>query len=55
MNDSWSKAAFSLLEEKVRDKLEKKARKGTSLVVQWLTLHVPNARGLGLISDQGTR
>ena len=28
---------------------------GTSLVVQWLRLRVPNAGGPGLISGQGTR
>ena len=28
---------------------------GTSLVVQWLRLHAPNAGGLGLIPGQGTR
>ena len=29
--------------------------RGTSLVVQWLRLHAPNAKGLGLIPHQGTR
>ena len=28
---------------------------GTSLVVQWLGLHAPNAGGLGSIPGQGTR
>ena len=28
---------------------------GTSLVVQWLRLHDPNAGGLGSIPGQGTR
>ena len=28
---------------------------GTSIVVPWLTLHAPNAGGLGLIPGQGTR
>ena len=28
---------------------------GTSLVVQWLRLHAPNAGSLGSISGQGTR
>ena len=28
---------------------------GTSLVVQWVRLHVPNAGGLGSIPGQGTR
>ena len=28
---------------------------GTSLVVQWLGLHSPNARGPGSIPGQGTR
>ena len=28
---------------------------GTSLVVQWLRLHAPNAGGLGSIPGQGTR
>ena len=29
--------------------------RGTFLVVQWLILHAPNERGLGLIPGQGTR
>ena len=28
---------------------------GTSLVVHWLRLCAPNAEGLGLFPDQGTR
>ena len=28
---------------------------GTSTVVQWLRLHVPNARGTGSIPGQGTK
>ena len=32
-----------------------KTTPGTSLVVQWLRLHAPNAGGLGSISGQGTR
>ena len=28
---------------------------GTSLVVQWLRLHIPNAGGVGLIPGQGTK
>jgi len=28
---------------------------GTSLEIQWLKFHVPNARGLGSIPGQGTR
>ena len=28
---------------------------GTSLVVQWLRLHAPNAGGLGSIPGQGTK
>ena len=32
-----------------------KATYGTSLVVQWLRLHVPNAGSLGSIPGQGTR
>ena len=30
-------------------------RQGTSLGVQWLRLHTPNAGGLGLIPGEGTR
>ena len=30
-------------------------RLGTSLVVQWVRLHAPNAGGLGSIPGQGTR
>ena len=29
--------------------------KGTSLVVQWVSLHTPNAGGLGSIPGRGTR
>ena len=32
----------------------KEGKSGTSLVVQWLRLHAPNAGGLGLIPGQGT-
>ena len=35
--------------------LLKTVQSGTSLVVQWLTLHAPKARGLGFIPAQGTR
>ena len=34
---------------------QEKEIKGTSLVVQWLQLHAPNAGGLGSIPGQGTR
>ena len=33
----------------------KKFTDGISMVVQWLTLHAPNAGGLGPITGQGTR
>ena len=33
----------------------KRRHLGTSLVVQWLRLHTPNAGGLGSIPGQGTR
>ena len=33
----------------------KKTNSGTSLVVQWLRLHAPNAGDPGLIPGQGTR
>ena len=32
-----------------------RSKKGTSLVVQWLRLHAPNAGGPGSIPSQGTR
>ena len=32
-----------------------KGKSGTSLLVQWLTIHAPNAGGPGSIPDQGTR
>ena len=32
-----------------------KSLTGTSLVIQWLRLHAPNAGGPGCISSQGTR
>ena len=35
--------------------LAQKMRVGISLVVQWLLLHRPNARGLGSITGQETR
>ena len=34
---------------------EKKIRRGTSLVVQWLRFRAPNAEGPGSIPGQGTR
>ena len=34
---------------------EKKMRRGTSLVVQWLRFRAPNAEGPGSIPGQGTR
>ena len=34
---------------------ERKKGEETSLVVQWLRLHAPNAGDLGLIPGQGTR
>ena len=34
---------------------QEKKKKESSLVVQWLRLHAPNAGGLGSISGQGTR
>ena len=33
----------------------KKEGDGTSLVVQWLRLHTPNAGGLGSVPSQGIR
>ena len=33
----------------------KKLKMGTSLAVQWLILHVPNAGGVGFIPGQGTK
>ena len=42
-----------------RDQIQNMAVKvpspGNSLVVQWLSVHAPNAGGLGLIPGQGTR
>ena len=35
--------------------LTKRQVLGTSLMVQWLTLHVSNAGGVGLIPDRGTK
>ena len=32
-----------------------KTHEGTSLVVQWLRLHAPNAGGQGSIPGEGTR
>ena len=36
-------------------KFSYKTWKGTSLVVQWLRLHAPNAGDMGLIPGQGTK
>ena len=43
--------------EDFNNKLEniKKNQSGTSLVVQWLRLHAPNAGSPGSIPGQGTR
>ena len=38
-----------------KQKIQRKVSIRTSLVVQWLKLHIPNAAGLGLIPGQGTR
>ena len=35
--------------------IKKKKNGATSLVVQWLRLHTPNAESLGSIPGQGTR
>ena len=35
--------------------MSRKPREETSLVVQWLRFHAPNAGGLGWIPGQGTR
>ena len=35
--------------------LEVKKNSGISLVIQWLRLRIPNARGLGSIPGQGTK
>ena len=37
------------------DRVPKRDPRVTSLVVQWLRLHVSNARGMGAIPDQGTK
>ena len=39
----------------IKHKWSKYTNWGTSLVVQWLRLHAPNAGGLGSIPGQGTR
>ena len=39
----------------VKNELIYKIEIGTSLVVQGLSLHIPNAEGLGLVPGQGTR
>ena len=47
---------MSSTKEKVFNGYLNKLRSGgTSLVVQWLRLHAPNAGGLGSIPGQGTR
>ena len=37
------------------DRVPKRDPRVTSLVVQWLRLHVSNARGMDAIPDQGTK
>ena len=39
----------------MRTVIKKKQNWGTSLVVQWVRLHAPNARGPGSIPGGGTR
>ena len=48
-----SSASMSLILCRVRH--IKNKVDGTSLVVQWLRLHAPNAGGLGLIPGRGTK
>ena len=48
------RSKFSLVSKAAGGKIRRWLR-GTSLVVQWLRLHVPYAKGLGLIPHQGTR
>ena len=39
----------------IKKKTKQKKNGATSLVVQWLRLHAPNAESLGSIPGQGTR
>ena len=52
----WTKAKWEGTSGKRENNLlSQEAWLGTSLVVQWLRLSTPNARGLGSIPGQGTR
>ena len=49
-----TKTGFRVKSNKLNITLHK-GKSGTSLLVQWLRLHAPNAGGSGSIPDQGTR
>ena len=52
----WTKAKWEGTSGKSENNLlSQESWLGTSLVVQWLRLSTPNARGLGSIPGQGTR
>ena len=42
-------------QNKMNTKYKNEITSGTSLVVQWVRIHSPNARGPGSIPGQGTR
>ena len=53
---SWGRERGGCREgEGEREKNIRKGQTGASLVVQWLRLCAPNARGMGLIDGQGTK
>ena len=51
----WGAIAFSTLAYNTSKMSRSKKEQGTSLVVQWLRLHAPNARGPGIIPGRGAR
>ena len=46
---------YYVFDEEMKIKAFKNYDLGTSLVVQWLRLHIPNAGGPGSIPGQGTK
>ena len=47
--------SLARMPDSLLERLESEMRQGTSLVVQWLRLHTPNAGDPGSIPGQGTR
>ena len=54
INNIWGKKSFHESHHS-KNKPLAKIEKADSVVIQWLRLHAPIARGPGLMSGQGTR